>query len=190
MTTDIESRERAEELYVIDGLTLEDVAKETGIPERTVQKWSADGGWKARQKEYQNAASGIRRYTRLTKLKLIKSAMTSLDPQQVYAFAALERATARNVDGEIPPGPPLGKGGEIREIATPADAVEALQEALERKLNLMLSQPGEISLKAMRDMKGAMALMDEMRKKYKGDDGNEDRLMSSEEIKELRERYL
>ena len=189
MSRDLEDRERAEELYVIDGMTLEEVAKETGIPERTVQHWSAEDKWKARQKEYQNAASDIRRYTRLTKLKLIKAAMTSLDPQQVYAFAALERATAR--DGEIPPGPPLGKGGEEREIRTPEEAVEALQEALERKLNLMLSQPGEISLKAMKDMKGAMALLDEMRAKYMGDDGKKkDKLMSSEEIKKLREHLL
>lgn len=163
MTTDIEIRDRAEELYVIDGMTLEEVAKATEVPERTVQKWSVDDGWKARQKEYRNAASEIRRYTRLTKLKLIKAAMTSLDPQQIYAFAALERATARVTDGEIPVGTPPG---ELREIKTPEDAVGALQEALERKLNLMLSQPGEISLKAMKDMKGAMALMDEIRAKY------------------------
>lgn len=162
MTTDIETRDRAEELYVIDGMTLEEVATATGIPERTVQKWSADEGWKTRQKEYRNAASEIRRYTRLTKLKLIKAAMTSLDPQQIYAFAALERSTARTVDGDAATGPAI----DAREIKTPEDAVGALQEALERKLNMMLSQPGEISFKAMKDMKGAMALMDEIRAKY------------------------
>jgi len=162
MTTDMETREWAEELYVIEGLTLEEVSKKTGISEHTIQKWSADDGWKARQKEYRNAASEIRRYTRLTKLKLIKAAMTSLDPQQIYAFAALERSTARTVDGDADAEPVM----DAREIKTPEDAVGALQEALEHKLNIMLSQPGEISLKAMKDMKGAMALMDEMRAKY------------------------
>lgn len=178
----MEDRERAEELYVIDGLTLEEVARETGIPERTVQHWSADDGWKLRQKEYQNAAADIRRYTRLTKLKLIKSAMTSLDPQQVYAFAALERATQASSGDYAVAGP-----GEAREIATPEDAVEALQEALERKLNLMLSQPGEISLKGMRDMKGAMALMDEMRKKYSGVEQKRKKQLDPETLKIIRE---
>ena len=39
MAIDQELRERAEGLYIYDGLTLAQVSGETGIPEGTLQRW-------------------------------------------------------------------------------------------------------------------------------------------------------
>lgn len=162
MTTDFEIRERAEELYVIDGLTLEETAKAAGVSERTIQLWSAEEKWRDRQKEYRNAASEIKRYTRLTKLKLIKGAMTSLDPQAVYAFAALERATVRE-----PSETETGVETPCRDIKTPEEAVEALEEAVRLKLNRMLSRPDTLKLSAIKDMQKALELIEKMKTEYK-----------------------
>jgi len=183
MTTDTEARDRAEELYVINGLTLDEVSEETGIPARTLQSWSAGEGWKVRQKEYRDAAAGIRHYTRLTKLKLIKDAMRTLDPQKVYAFAALERAT------QASSGDYAVAGQQEREIKTAEEAAEALQEAVERKLNIMLSRPEAISLNGIKDMKKALELIETMRAKGKGG-VDRDRLLSGDEIKRIREQML
>ncbi len=173
MAKDFELRQRAEELYVIDGLTLEEVAKETGVPERTIANWSSEDGWKDKQKEYQNALGEIKRYTMLTRLKLIKNAMTSLDPQKIYAFAALERAVkGQSSDIGGYGDPPYEK----REIKTPQDAIDALQEALERKLNIMLSQPDAINFSGVKDVKQAMDLVDELKAKYTTPAGKEQKL--------------
>ena len=159
MAKDPEIRTRAEELYIVDGMTLEQVSKATGVIERTIENWSTAGDWKALQQEYQGAIRGIKRYTVLTKLKLIKDAMTSLDPQKIYAFAALERAAKGNINEDMV----ALSDGEAREIRTAEDAVAALQEAVERKLNIMLSQPKNISLAGVRDMKKALELLEQMR---------------------------
>lgn len=185
---DPELRERAEELYVIDGMTQEEVSRAVGVSERTVASWAAEGQWKERQKEYRNAASEIRRYTRLTKLKLIKAAMTSLDPQQVYAFSALERATsgARDAEAEIP------FSGTVPEIRTPQEAVDALQRAVEAKLGAMLSQPGAVSFAGIRDMKKAMELLEDMRVRYPVEGGTETRKrgLSDDTVDEIKRRIL
>jgi len=195
MTIDQETRLRAEELYVIDGMTIAEVAAELEINERTLQNWSVEGGWKAKRREYRDAAGEIQRYTTLTKLKLIKDAMISLDPQKVYAFAALEKATQssdlplnplqRGTDGNTD-----GTGLESRPISTPQEAVNALQDAIEMKLRGMLAQPGAINLGAIKDLKQAMGLLDEMKMKYAAKDDRKDRLLSDEEIKSIREQVL
>ena len=159
MAKDFELRERAEELYVIDGLSLEQVSKATGVIERTLSNWSTEGGWKDLRAEYREAIRGIRRYTVLIKLKLIKDAMTTLDPQKIYAFAALERAVKGGSDEESIPA----SDAETRKIRTAEDAVEALQEAVQQKLNMMLSRPNVISLAGIRDMKKALELLEQMR---------------------------
>ncbi len=194
---DQELRQRAEELYVIDGMTLEAVAVETAISERTIQNWSVEDGWLAKRREYRNAAAEIRRYTTLTKLKLIKDAMTSLDPQKVYAFSALERATSKQpplspfAKGEgVPENSPLEKGGQgdlNRQINTPQEAIQALQEAVELKLRVMLGQPDALSLNAIKELKQSMELLDGMKAKY-GNNESADKQegVSPETIKKIR----
>ncbi len=156
-----EQRDQAEELYVLEGLTLEKVAEQMQVSVRTVENWSAAGKWKEKQKEYRNATADIARYTRLTKLKLIKQAMQSLDPQQVYAFAALERATAANKAQD-----PAELVEGTQAIKTPEDAVEALQKAVELKINGMIANPANLSLSGLKDMKKALELIDEMKARY------------------------
>lgn len=161
MMTDKEIRDRAEELYVINGLTLEAVAEETGVAIWTIKRWSSDGKWKAKQKEYRNAEAQIRRYTRLARLNFIKDAISSLDPQKIYAFAALERAThgqeSESVDAEA--------YNQV-EIKTPQDAIEALEQAISIKINLMLSKPDVLNFSGIKDMKQAMDLVKQMKAEY------------------------
>jgi len=167
MAIDQETRLRAEELFVIDGMTLEDISQELEISDRTLANWSAEGGWKAKRREYRDAAGEIRRYSTLTRLKLIKDAMTSLDPQKIYAFAALEKVATTEPQSHraLEPQEERSEIAE-REIKTPQDAINALGDAIEMKLRGMLVRPDALNLGAIKDLKQAMGLLDEMKIKY------------------------
>jgi hypothetical protein len=198
MAIELDVRQRAEALFIIDGLTLQEVAGQTGISERTLANWSADGEWVSRRREYQNAARDIKYYGKMTRLKLIKDAMTSLDPQKIYAFATLERTMAepdkmdsrlRGNDGVVGGNAESVSGSEIS-IKTPQEAVAALQEAIEKKLGLMLARPDAFNLGAIKELKQAMELVEGMRIKYSGEEDKSDRILSADEIREIREQVL
>jgi hypothetical protein len=95
MTTDFEQRERAKDLYVIEGMTLEQVAVETQIPVRTVEEWSRSDGWVEERREYRRSLSDIKRNTVTLRKRLISKALESLDPQDIYAASRLEALSAR-----------------------------------------------------------------------------------------------
>ncbi|PKN67176.1 MAG: hypothetical protein CVU57_04285 [Deltaproteobacteria bacterium HGW-Deltaproteobacteria-15] len=95
MAIDQETKERARELYVFDGLTLEQVAKETGVPESTVKRWSADEGWTDERREHKATLADIRRNTLQLRKAFVAKAMGSLDPQDVYAAVRLEALAQR-----------------------------------------------------------------------------------------------
>jgi hypothetical protein len=189
MAIELDVRQRAEELFIIDGLTLQEVASQQGISERTLANWSSEGEWVSRRREYQNAARDIKYYGKMTRLKLIKDAMTSLDPQKIYAFATLERTMAEpaKMDSAIE-----SRNDGIADISikTPQEAVAALQEAIEKKLGVMLARPDALNLGAIKELKQAMELVEGMRIKYSGKEDNSDRLLSADEIRSIREQVI
>ena len=86
-----ETRERAEELYIFDGLTYEQVVKETGVSLAQLKRWGKDGGWGDSRRERRQQLSDIKRKKIELAQKLINKALTSADPQDVYAFARVAR---------------------------------------------------------------------------------------------------
>jgi hypothetical protein len=95
MAIDQETKDRARELYVFDGLTLDQVSKETGVPESTVKRWSADEGWADERREHKATLADIRRNTLQLRKAFVAKAMGSLDPQDVYAAVRLEALAQR-----------------------------------------------------------------------------------------------
>lgn len=163
--------EQAEELYIIDGLTFDQVAERTGVSVSQLKRWSADSTptWPERRREYRTAQVSVRRGVMLAKARLIESVIESEDPQKAYAFGALvssgkiiEAEAAQRTTAAPPPveAPPLA------EIATPQQAVEALQLALQRKIGLMLHSPNEMTLPAIKDVKATMDMIEQLRTKY------------------------
>jgi len=157
MAHDFATQEKAEELYVLNGLTYDAIAEELEVSSRTIANWSAEGKWKQKRAEFRRASADIRRYATLTRLNLIKKAMRSTDPQTIYAFAALERATANGPLPDAPAGESLPV--EPREIRTPEDAVKALEDAVSAKLNAMLANPEALNLRGIQDIKKSMDLI-------------------------------
>jgi hypothetical protein len=171
-----EIREQAEELYIVDGKTFEEVAEITGVSVAQLKRWGSgfpdpddperkSSSWTDRKKEYRTAFANIRRDTVLLRKRLISKALKSLDPQDVYAISSLESTVAKVQQAA---GADMAATGlkEKRIIKTPQDAVDALGDVVEGKINGMLTKPGTISLAGIKEMKQALELIDKMKTKY------------------------
>lgn len=182
-----EVRERAEELYIVEGLTQDQVAKATGVSISTIENWSRADGWQERKREYRKALSDIKRKTVLLRRAMIEKALHSLDSQDCYAVARLEAAIAKSETRSTKSETTME--GPLREIRTAAEAVEALEEAVERKLNAMLA--GDVDLAGIRDLKKALELIQEMKKRHLADSVEDRRKgLSDEAVEEIRQKIL
>lgn len=162
-----EIRENAKEFFVTEGSTYDQVAKLTGVSVGQLKRWGKDEGWTGARREYREALSSIKRDTVMLRAKLLKTALGSGDPQSVYAFAAIEKAVTSGKKSAQPV--PVSSLGKLKNINTPADAVDALQEVVELKLNKMLAQPDILQLSQVKELKQTMELIDQMKAKYTPD---------------------
>ena len=92
---DWEIRERAEELYVVDGLTFEQTAKETGVSVTQLKNWSGAEGWRDKREEYRVNKQSIRSTVTKLRKQLATDALATSDPQKVFAFIRLEALAGR-----------------------------------------------------------------------------------------------
>ncbi len=161
-----EMKTTAETLYVIEGLTLPQVSALTGVSVDILDCWSAQSGWRDLRREYCEALSEIRRNTTLLRKRLLEKAIESLDPRMINAAARLEASSGRKKAGEAQPEQVFAGPGN-RAIGSPGEAVAALQEAVERKLNILLNQPETVSFGAVRELIKAIELIESMKSKHR-----------------------
>ena len=103
----------------------------------------------------------------LLRQALVIQAYESKNPQDVYAFAALEKLFANQNSGDAIQEMPT----EIPEITSAQDAIDALNRALSVQLARMTQQPGAIDLKRIREVQGCMALVKQIESEYAPKDG-------------------
>ena len=198
-----EIREQAEELYIVDGKTFEEVAEITGVSVAQLKRWGASqpdpddpeqksSSWMDRKKEYRTAFANIKRDTVLLRKRLISKALKSLDPQDVYAISSLESTVVKVQQADSQAPGIGGQGLEKRPIKTPEDAVDALGDVVESKINRMLTKPGAISLAGIKEMKQALELIEKMKTKYKPEVGKDakSRGLSADHAEEIRKKIL
>jgi uncharacterized protein YjcR len=180
--------DEAEDLYVVDGLTLEAIAARLPVSVTTLSRWKQDGEWEERRRELSRSLADIKRNTLLLRERLVKKALDSLHSQDVYAVARLEAALGRG-RGDGPqagtPAPP----GEV-EVMEPGEALSLLADALQRRINLMLSQPGEMTLSALKDLKASMELIDALKARYKPESGAVPGGLSEAAVEDIRRQIL
>jgi transposase len=79
--------DQAADLYVREGLTLDQVAEQVGVPVGTIRRWSAQYDWKKRQGSYRQQSRDVDAYVEKIKLRLAEQLMeTEPDPQLIYAL--------------------------------------------------------------------------------------------------------
>lgn len=95
MAIDQETRERAEELFTVDGLTLEEISKRLDISDRTLANWSASGNWMECRKKHREDLANIKRNSFKLRHELAKKAletlenMQSINPQDMHGFKSV-----------------------------------------------------------------------------------------------------
>jgi len=95
-----DTRILAEELYVYDGFTQEQIAEKLDLPLHTIKQWSSDRGWYQLKKEMQAANIEIRHNSIRLLQKATKEALESLDPQKIYALSRLRTAIGKQEKGD------------------------------------------------------------------------------------------
>ena len=98
--------DQAEDLYVVDGLTLEQVSAR--LPEKvsitTLSRWKQDGEWDERRQEWAKAQGEIKRDSLKLRQKLVARALAIMEednpgPQELYAASAIASRLGR-VEGQ------------------------------------------------------------------------------------------
>ena len=92
---DLETRFEAEDLYIIDGLTYEQVAARTGVSVSQLKNWAAAGGWREKRAEYRQSQSTNRVKVERLRQLMLDQALGSADPQAVYAAVRVQQMAAR-----------------------------------------------------------------------------------------------
>lgn len=162
--------EACEELYILDGLTFEQVAERSGVAVATLKRWSADSqpSWSERRREYRQAQVSIRRGVTLAKAKLIGSVLETEDPQKAYAFASLVN-TGKAIEDEsrerIAALQPVSMEDAVStaNYSDPQEMAAALSQAVNSKMSQMLSQPGALTIAGIKELQQALALLEKLR---------------------------
>ena len=105
MTIPLEQRQQAKELFIVEGLTLDQVAEKTGLSMQTVRRWSAEEDWVKKRAEYQAEREVFQVSLANLRTKMLEKALESLDPQMAYAVVAIEKVLNMKKGNEDPPVP-------------------------------------------------------------------------------------
>lgn len=165
---------RAQELYCVDRLTYEKVAEVISeeiepVAVSTLKRWGGKFGWREKREELAQAEMDIAADTIMARSKLLKALVTDPDPQLGFAVSSMETLAMKQAEA--------ARAGRMikaqldkprREIKTGEDAVEALREAVENKLVLMLGDPEQVSFRAVADLKKALEMLSEIEAKEGG----------------------
>lgn len=190
-----EVREFAEELYIIDGRTYEQVAETTGVSISQLKRWGMDSvpSWSDRRREYRQAQTSVRRGVMLAKAKLIESVIDSEDPQKAYAFSALV-SSSKAINEEARERTQLAQGNTEQVAVTQipdgqeVDVMAGLSQAMNAKISSMLAQPGALTATAIKELQQAMTLLETLKGRIaeQDQDGGKSRGTSAQTIDQLR----
>ena len=153
----------AQELYCVARLSYCDTAQHVGVAASTLKRWGKQFGWAEKRERLAQAQADIRADTVLARSEMLKELIAGRNPVVGFAVAKLEELALKQAEAErqrkqteAAPQP------QMREIHTQADAAAALKEAVEIKLARLLASPEDVDLKAVKDVKEALAMIETM----------------------------
>ena len=183
---------RAQELYCVDRLSYAAVAEATGVSATTLKAWGQKYRWAKRREEIAQAESEIRVNIIKGRQKALEQLLAAADAKEAapmaFAVSSLESLALKRQElaasGKIP-----STAGPMRhKIATRADAVAALRDAVERKLGLALADPDKITLATVQDVKRCLDLVAELENSLpKEPESTREKALSPENARAIRE---
>jgi len=182
-----ETREQAQELYVIEGHTYDEVAGMTGVSVSQLKRWGKEDSWSEAKRELRQALTDIKRKRVLLRRDLLDKAM-GLEPQNVYAFAKMEQVAAAIDKGQEKEPKPAPVPISERKFGNYGEAIDALQQAIFLRFGELVQGNGSINPKAISDLKTAMVMVDEMKAKYSPEEESDAYGLDDEDIEYISER--
>lgn len=167
---------RAQELYCADRLPMERVRdvllSELGEAEApamsTLWRWSDKYAWGSKREEIAKALADIAADTVLARAAMLKELIASRDAQTGFAVASLEGLALKQAEAARAGRATLAAqeaSVSRRKLLTAEDAATALQEAVELKLASLLADPGQVDLKAVKNIMEALDAVATLRPK-------------------------
>lgn len=155
---------RAQELYCLDRLSFDRVSELTGVATSTLKRWADKYQWRERRDELAQVESEIRFNTVLGRKAILERLLTAEDgkeaSQVAFAVASLESLALKQAElaaaGRIPT---FAEPAARPHIATRADAVTALRQAIENKVGMALADPGKINAATIKDVSQCLDLL-------------------------------
>lgn len=164
----------AQELYCVVRLTFAQVAEETGVGESTLKRWSVTYEWRDKREKVAQAEAGLQADTIMARSVMLKKLIKSQDAQTSFAVASLESLAIKQAEAAR-----KGKAIEAlqnqthKQFRTPTEAIAALEEAVNIKLNAALLNPEGADFKAVESVQKAYLLIEEMKAKLTPQDASE-----------------
>ena len=155
---------RAQELYCLDRLSFDRVSELTGVATSTLKRWADKYRWRERRDELAQVESEIRFNTVLGRKAILERLLTAEDgkeaSQVAFAVASLESLALKQAElaaaGRIPG---FAEPSVRPPVATRADAVAALRQAIENKVGMALADPGKINAATIKDVSQCLDLL-------------------------------
>ena len=184
---------RAQELYCMDRLSFERVSELTGVATSTLKRWADKYRWRERREELAQVESEIRFNTVMGRKAILQRLLEAEDgkeaSQVAFAVASLESLALKQAELAAAGKIPSFSEPEARpHIATQADAVAALREAVRNKVGMALSDPGKINAATVQDVERCLELLGELEARLpKEKEESRDKALSPENAQAIRE---
>ena len=184
---------RAQELYCMDRLSFERVSELTGVATSTLKRWADKYRWRERREELAQVESEIRFNSVMGRKAILQRLLEAEDgkeaSQVAFAVASLESLALKQAELAAAGKIPSFSEPEARpHIATQADAVAALREAVRNKVGMALSDPGKINAATVQDVKRCLELLGELEARLpKEKEESRDKALSPENAQAIRE---
>ena len=158
---------KAQELYCADRLSFAAVAKQTGIAESTLKRWSEKYGWRAKREELAQVEAEIRVDTIKARGHILKKLLESENgkeaSQMAFAVSSMESLALKQQELALAGKIPTALDPKERPvIGNRADAVGALRQAIENKIGFALVDPAKLNRDTVKDVLQCLALVDEL----------------------------
>ena len=183
----------AQELYCLDRLSFERVSEVTGVATSTLKRWADKYRWRERREELAQVESEIRFNTIMGRKAILQRLLEAEDgkeaSQVAFAVASLESLALKQAELAAAGKIPSFSEPEARpHIATQADAVAALREAVRNKVGMALSDPEKINAATVQDVKHCLELLGELEARLpKEAEESRDKALSPENAQAIRE---
>jgi len=155
---------RAQELYCVDRLSFDAVARETGVAASTLKRWSEKYGWQAKREEIAQAEADIRSDKVLARSAMLKKLIENKDAQSAFAVSSLESLALKEAEiarrGAMLPA--ANENITPLSVNTPGEAIAALRRAVEQKLAMLLTRPENVDLRAVQEVQKCLALVGQL----------------------------